>query len=66
MIHSQGMFQVKDSFEGPWTVNLHFVLPHTPAWHDDFSPIPKFPCHDSFDSKGLNFGQNVGAGGSML
>ena len=46
---------VKDSFMGPWTVNVHFALPHVPTWHDVFSLFPEFPyC-----------GQNEGAGGAM-
>ena len=52
----------------PWSVqvNAHSTLLHAEAWPAYFSPFPEFPCHDSFDSKGLNFCQNVNVGRSRL
>ena len=52
----------------PWSVwvNAHSALLHAEAWPAYFSLFPEFPCHDSFDSKGLNFSQTVSVDRSRL
>ena len=46
--------------------NIHSTLLHVPAWPNDFSLFPEFPCHDASGSKGLNYGQNEDVIGSRL
>ena len=39
--------------------NVRSALLHVPAWPDNFSLFPEFPCHDASSSKSLNYSQSV-------
>ena len=57
LVKGQSRSEIRSLSHGQF--NVCSTLLHIPVWPDDFSLFPEFPCHDSSDSKGLNYGQNI-------